>query len=204
MPYKFVVINGDEVPTIVTMQENEFNRAQELNILDMECSCLEEYLLPLADCQSPIERLLGLALHDLDICVGVAWAHEKNGAVKETLGRMEDIDFTAQEVIKARSGCEYHVDYFVSSSFRGLGSDPPLEIGVAVECDGHSFHEKTKAQAKRDKKRDRDFALSGIPILHFTGSEIWKDPRQCVGEIVDFIINEVRRKCEEGTSQGRS
>ena len=31
---------------------------------------------------------------------------------------------------------------------------------VVVECDGHEFHERTKAQAARDRERDR--GLQGI------------------------------------------
>jgi very-short-patch-repair endonuclease len=47
---------------------------------------------------------------------------------------------------------------------------------VAVECDGHNFHERTKEQAARDKSRDRYLASQGITVLRFTGSEIYRDP----------------------------
>lgn len=47
---------------------------------------------------------------------------------------------------------------------------------LAIECDGHDFHEKTKAQASRDKRRDRELASAGAPVVRFTGSEIFRDP----------------------------
>lgn len=46
---------------------------------------------------------------------------------------------------------------------------------LAVECDGYEFHERTKQQAERDKKRDRWFLSQNIPVMRFTGSEIWRD-----------------------------
>lgn len=46
---------------------------------------------------------------------------------------------------------------------------------LAVECDGHDFHERTKEQAKRDKQRDRFFSAKNITVARFTGSEIWSD-----------------------------
>lgn len=53
------------------------------------------------------------------------------------------------------------------------------EARLIVECDGHDFHEKTKEQAGRDKARDRELQSLGVPIFHFTGSEIWRDPIGC-------------------------
>lgn len=43
---------------------------------------------------------------------------------------------------------------------------------VAVECDGHDFHERNKEQVAIDKSRDRELASMGIQVMHFTGSEI--------------------------------
>jgi hypothetical protein len=58
---------------------------------------------------------------------------------------------------------------------------PPFLI--AVECDGHDFHEKTKEQAAADKARDREIVAAGITVLRFTGSEIWKDAEKCAQEV---------------------
>ena len=56
-------------------------------------------------------------------------------------------------------------------------------VMVAIECDGHDFHEKTKEQVARDKSRDRALSAWGVSTLRFTGSEIFKDARACALEI---------------------
>lgn len=53
---------------------------------------------------------------------------------------------------------------------------------LCIEADGHDFHEKTKAQATHDKKRDRFFAGRGLTLLRFTGSEIHKSAVRCASE----------------------
>jgi very-short-patch-repair endonuclease len=50
---------------------------------------------------------------------------------------------------------------------------------VVVEVDGHDFHERTKEQARHDKRRDRFFTESGATVLRFTGSEVHRDPLAC-------------------------
>lgn len=48
-------------------------------------------------------------------------------------------------------------------------------IFIAVECDGHDFHERTKEQAARDKARDRYMQALGMVVFRYTGAEIWAD-----------------------------
>lgn len=62
------------------------------------------------------------------------------------------------------------------------------EIGrVVIELDGHDFHEKTKSQVPRDKMRERALINSGATVLRFSGSEVFRNPRACVEEVVSFI-----------------
>lgn len=58
---------------------------------------------------------------------------------------------------------------------------------IAVECDGHDFHERTPEQATRDKKRDRDLSLEGFTVLRFTGKEIYANPFEKAAEIEALI-----------------
>jgi very-short-patch-repair endonuclease len=46
---------------------------------------------------------------------------------------------------------------------------------LIIECDGHEFHEKTKEQVARDKKRERFLQDCGYRIHRYSGSEIFKD-----------------------------
>lgn len=54
---------------------------------------------------------------------------------------------------------------------------------VVVECDGHDFHERTKAQAKRDRSRDRALQTQGLMVLRYTGSELHADANACAVEV---------------------
>lgn len=65
--------------------------------------------------------------------------------------------------------------------------------GVVIECDGHEFHERTKEQAGRDKKRDREIVGHGYPVLRFTGTEIFKDPMGCAAQVRDVLIPVLQR-----------
>lgn len=96
---------------------------------------------------------------------------------------------------------EYKVDFLIScidiipdhdnpvKSKSGMIIPGSKEIKneIIVECDGHDFHEKTKKQAAKDKKRDRELQSLGFHIFRFTGSEIWKDPIKCAIDVYDFI-----------------
>ena len=77
---------------------------------------------------------------------------------------------------------KYRVDFLVAYKL----SDEFLRH-VVVECDGHDYHDRTKAQAARDKKRDREISALGIPVFRFTGSELHKDPFACAEEIMDYL-----------------
>jgi very-short-patch-repair endonuclease len=74
---------------------------------------------------------------------------------------------------------KYRVDFYIE--YR--------DKKIIVECDGHDFHEKTKRQAERDKKRDRFFASRGYIVLRYTGSEICSDPGQIIRDI-EAIVDE--------------
>ncbi len=71
----------------------------------------------------------------------------------------------------------YRADFLLTVTFQGavLGR-------VVVECDGHSFHERTKEQASRDRSRDRAMTLAGYKVMRFTGSEIYRDLMGCVSQ----------------------
>lgn len=78
-----------------------------------------------------------------------------------------------------------------NNKYRGdivIEFDPLLMLKpLIVECDGHGFHERTKAQARRDKQRQRDLQIEGYHVIRFTGSEIYEDPAVCAEDVVRFI-----------------
>ena len=70
---------------------------------------------------------------------------------------------------------------------------PDGSIKVALELDGHDFHEKTKEQAAHDRARERTIIRRGYTIFRFTGSEVFRNARKCVEEVVALIASAPRR-----------
>lgn len=81
------------------------------------------------------------------------------------------------QIIPQFSCSVYRLDFAVA--FWGYGTF----ARVAVECDGHDFHERTKEQAAHDKQRDRRLAAAGWPVLRFAGSEIAANALSCAAEV---------------------
>jgi very-short-patch-repair endonuclease len=75
----------------------------------------------------------------------------------------------------------YTVDFIVE---RSSGQS----ARVAIELDGHEFHERTKAQAANDKSRERAIVTTGLPVLRFTGSEVFNNPRHVMDEVISYFI----------------
>jgi len=84
----------------------------------------------------------------------------------------DHITFKAQEVIG-----RFRVDFLLECD----------GVRLVVECDGHDFHERTKKQAARDRSRDRWLLSQGIPVMRFTGSEIYADVLTCAREAIEHI-----------------
>lgn len=61
---------------------------------------------------------------------------------------------------------------------------------VAIELDGHDFHERTKEQVTYRNKRDRDLQGAGWKVLHVSGSELWRRPEECVLDVMILVARE--------------
>lgn len=60
---------------------------------------------------------------------------------------------------------------------------------LAVECDGHNSHERTKQQAAYDRARDRELLIHrGLITVRFTGSEIHHAAERCAKEALDALL----------------
>lgn len=76
---------------------------------------------------------------------------------------------------------QYRLDFLITYPFFGD------TLQIAVECDGHDFHEKTKAQARKDKARDRSLQRLGVEVFRFAGSELHASANTCAAEVLDAI-----------------
>ncbi len=67
-----------------------------------------------------------------------------------------------------------------------------LYQGFAIEIDGHEWHEKTKEQAQRDKRKDRAYIKKGFIPIHFTGSEVFHNSEDCIRELFEIIDSNIQ------------
>lgn len=170
------------------------NRARESELAHPPCI--------VQGCETPIERVLAWALLKFDYCAPCR-VHLQAGMHEMTPGfALEDFLLNLQwsrergglsNVILGASQVQvgkHRVDFLLGLAMFREESPPYL---LAVECDGHDFHEKTKQQAARDKRRDRDLAAMGVQTMRFTGSEIWRDPEGCANEVYARMFDESKR-----------
>lgn len=57
---------------------------------------------------------------------------------------------------------------------------------IAIEVDGHTFHEKTTEQVEHRNKRDRALQRVGWQLFHFSFSEFNTRPEESVLEVLEF------------------
>jgi hypothetical protein len=148
----------------------------------------------LSACESPIERtMLAAIMWHLGAISPVFKTGPLRVSADDRLGVVPDQESQSVEYGPAVSvvpqlcvdldGQRYRID--IAIRFAPLDGRPG--VYVAIECDGHDFHERTKEQASRDKARDRAFQAHGWIVARFTGSDIWRDAHSCAAEAVDFI-----------------
>jgi very-short-patch-repair endonuclease len=127
----------------------------------------------ICNCESPIEQLMAISLWDF---------YTSRAAYRmEYIARLDIVEVRSQSEIDV-CGKKYRVDFEI----------PVLDLKTnqgtifIIECDGHEFHEKTKEQAAKDKKRDRDLTTAGYVVMRYTGSEIYSN-RNIADEIFQNI-----------------
>lgn len=138
-----------------------------------------------AYCQSPIESALLAELQFMGSGYGDGGGCLLFTPVSELkdfsyiFGGLPDMSLAAMP--QAKWG-----NYRIDIAIFGQGPARNGQLCMAVECDGHDFHEKTKSQAARDKARDRALTAGGWHVFHFTGSEIYADAEKCAIELTTF------------------
>ena len=166
------------------MSEELFRRyaaelaAQRLDVL------LDAFAAANAACESPIERhLLAAMMNSPAVLDGAMYPEVRLGADPATFKGSAPLIIPQMRVL------QFRIDFAVVWYRAECGP-----VTLAVECDGHDFHEKTKDQARRDKSRDRALFSAGWPVLRFTGQEIHEDAAQCADDVGHALFEEwVRR-----------
>jgi very-short-patch-repair endonuclease len=152
-------------------------------------------------CESEIEKLLMIAfwtrswtgdliLADSPMLTGhpLVKTHEDLRRLSLEIGQYTPV------VAKQVHVGSYRVDFCIASP--SLEHFDTLAHLLAVECDGHDFHERTKQQASRDKSRDRELMEHGVSVVRFTGSEIWRDALGCAEQALRLANKPVQEGLE--------
>lgn len=121
------------------------------------------------------DHVNGWSLHDLTNhpTWGSGWTLEDGLLIHPELDQ-RTAPYRGPQLMSQVRIAGYFVDLF-------LFAHPSL----AIECDGHEYHERTKQQAAYDRARDREILRHGVPTIRFTGSEIYRDADQCAREVVE-------------------
>jgi len=145
--------------------------------IDFFCDSIELHIKKSVEivekCETPIEKLLAMALFTMKYLQFPRFYFK--------------IDIKPQEPLECKSLYDkdstekYRVDFLLLVEINNK------EFKYVIECDGHDFHEKTKEQALKDKKRDRTLMFNDYQVMRFTGSEIWADPAFCAFDIYRVI-----------------
>lgn len=95
------------------------------------------------------------------------------------------LDLNQQVVLRPQHQCgPYRIDFAVIVPRIGVYGE---EIRIAVECDGHYFHDRTAKKAEKDKQRDRFLSLNGWRVMRFSETEVIRDPRACARQVEEMI-----------------
>lgn len=140
----------------------------------------------LACCESPIERLL------LARFVASCWSDpgEPRFGESRKAGELAGIQFDGHATLVLERLSSEPVWLYVQPHVQLDDRVCRLDFAIvafgeklAIELDGHDFHERTKEQARRDKARDRALTKRGWVVIRYTGSEVYGDSETIYNEL---------------------
>lgn len=74
---------------------------------------------------------------------------------------------------------------------------PSESYAVAVELDGHEWHERTPEQVALRNTRDRQLQAVGWTVVHFSGRQVLSDPWGCAETVRAAVYESTRHREEE-------
>jgi len=133
-------------------------------------------------CESPMERSFLLGLLTRQDVIGKEYDGQVLRFVVEDAGYELTPQYEVFDYDEDPHDCPFaRIDFVL----RGAG----CWFSLAIEIDGHEFHEKTKEQAQRDKARDRRLVrCGGHRVLRFTGAEVYANAEACWDEVLDAAV----------------
>lgn len=156
------------------------------------CGMAECLMIVLAECESPIEQLMCIGLHQYNFHRSRLEAEndifEVRTQVHVGYDKDGDEEFNAifgDEFLKDK---KYRVDFMVEIADQRKNKN----WFFVIECDSKKHH-FTEPKFHEDRQRDRALLSAGIITLRFTGEEINKSHRNCAGDVYKTIYDYVSR-----------
>lgn len=128
---------------------------------------LEDISVMIEDCESPIEKILYVALIS-------------------TLNSYDLFLYIENQTLIESNGRKYYADFTISHD-EMLNWDLREDFMLVIECDGYEFHQKTKEQVDNDNQREYDIKMAGWEIIRFSGREIYNNPIECAKKVMRYI-----------------
>jgi very-short-patch-repair endonuclease len=103
----------------------------------------------------------------------------------------DDFQLMGQRDVNA-GGSKFRLDFVIAPSLKMIArtAEFPMEFPkIAIEVDGHAFHEKTVEQVAYRNQRDRALQADGWTVFHYSWSEMTTRQAQCVGEVLSFATD---------------
>lgn len=159
-------------------------------------------MIDLSACESPLEVELGKAI--AAVC-GDALVSDGTRSEDGVIGALPGWN----SLLVSQPNLDWcRPDFMILSVFRfnlidqgwadATRRDQVEENVLIIEVDGHDFHERTKAQARRDRARDRRMIEHGWTPLRFTGQEVYEDAIACAEQACHLFIERQRRVMNAG------
>lgn len=124
---------------------------------------------------SPLERVFAM------------WFRE----FQESINYAEPFTLDSQVQVSCETK-KYHLDFQVIGHI-GWEAFPLM---LAVELDGHTYHERTRAQVASRDSRDRDLQNAGWRVFHFSYGELTEGAVDCVTSVIaagEGMLSDIQR-----------
>ena len=101
------------------------------------------------------------------------------------------IDIEEQKFIVA-NGKRYRADFYAERFLIG-SKEHYLKNPIIIELDGHDYH-STKEQRNYDYERENNLKLAGYHVIRFTGSQVYRNPFDCLEKVYQYVARLIKNK----------
>ena len=97
-------------------------------------------------------------------------------------------------------GKNFKPDFIIDFSRKNIKGEyiyPELKkLKYVVEIDGFEYHSK-KSQMNYDYQRENLLKLNGYNVIRYTGSQIYREPYNCVHNFISIVFNDINKIIKE-------